>query len=151
MASVKIKINSAGLKSLIENKLSVLHDNEKLFRQPCFDLIDLMTKRIHEDGKDSSGKGIGEYSDRYLQLRVEKFSRKPDKKIIVSLTSQLENDWSVVATKNGYGIGFLNALNLKKARWVEAGQGKKIFSMTKSEKEYVTDSIRDIVKKEIGK
>src|SRR5690606_38168279 len=49
-----------------------------------------------------------------------KYNRSSDTKVIISLTRQLENDWSVIATDKGYGVGFLNKQNLDKARWSEA-------------------------------
>lgn len=62
------------------------------------------------------------------------YHRDSDSKVILSLTRQMENDLSVVATGNGYGIGYLNPDNLKKARWCEETYRKKILSkLTKEE------------------
>jgi hypothetical protein len=54
--------------------------------------------------------------------------RGEDRKVIVSLTRQLENDWAVLGTQTGYGIGFNNPLNRDKARRVEANKKKIIFN-----------------------
>ena len=63
-----------------------------------------------------------------------KYNRTADTKVILSLTRQMENDMSVVATGNGYGIGYLNPDNLKKARWNEETYHKKILTkLTKEE------------------
>lgn len=73
------------------------------------------------------------------------YNRTSETKIIVSLTRQLENDWSVIAVDKGYGIGFKNPFNLQKLRWVEQGQGKKIGDLTPDEQKYATDYINELV------
>lgn len=130
----------------IKGKLAKLGDKEYIPRILSFDLIDLMTKRIHESGQASDGLGIGSYSSDYLKLRQKKYSRSADTKIVVSLTRQLENDWSVIATNSGYGIGFLNQFNFQKARWVEQNKGKVIFNLSASEQQYVNDTVTKLVK-----
>lgn len=145
MASVNIKTNIGEVTKAVREKLLKLSDKEFLLRPISFDVIDLMTKRIHIDGKDAGDQPIGVYSKSYLKLRQEKFSRKSDAKIIVSLTRQLENDWSVIATEKGYGVGFTNLFNLQKARWVEASKAKEIFSLSSSEQEYVSERIGELI------
>jgi hypothetical protein len=130
----------------IKGKLAKLGDKEYIPRTLSFDLIDIMTKRIHIDGKASDESQIGNYSSQYLRLRQAKYSRSADPKIIVSLTRQLENDWSVIATDAGYGIGFLNPLNFQKAGWVEENKGKQIFNLSPSEQQYVNDTVIQLVK-----
>lgn len=130
----------------IRAKLAKLADREYIPRTLSFDLIDLMTRRIHIDGKASDDQAIGNYNKDYLSLRRRKYNRSADPKIIVSLTRQLENDWNVIATDRGYGIGFLNPLNFQKARWVEQNKGKKIFSLSPSEQQYVNDTVTQLTK-----
>jgi hypothetical protein len=65
--------------------------------------------------------------------------------VIVSLTRKLEQDWAVIATQNGYGIGFLNPLSLQKLRWVEAIKDKTISNLSKSEQQYAVDRINELV------
>ena len=77
---------------------------------------------------------------------MRKYNRGADSKIIVSLTRQLENDWSVIATDDGYGIGFLNALNFQKARWVEQNKEKVIFSLSPAEQQHVNEVVAQLVK-----
>lgn len=146
MASIKIKTNIGVVSEAIKRKLQILNDKEYLIRPVCFDVIDLMTKRIHIDGKDAGGSQIGTYNSSYLKLRQEKYSRPGDKKIIVSLTRQLENDWSVIATDKGYGVGFLNANNIQKARWVEQNKKKDIFSLSESEREHAITRLQELVR-----
>jgi ADP-heptose:LPS heptosyltransferase len=104
-----------------------------------------MTERIHQKGEASDNSQIGTYGTNYLKLRQRKYKRDASNKVIVSLTRQLENNWSVIATQNGYGIGFLNPFNLQKARWVEGTKDKTIFTLSKSETQYAVDRINELV------
>lgn len=126
-------------------KLKALSNPELIPRQLAFDTIDLMTRRIHEEGKATDEGQIGTYSSNYLKLRERKYNRKSDTKVIVSLTRQLENDWSVIATNGGYGVGFKNSFNLQKARWVEEGKARQIFSLSPSEIAYARETIAEMV------
>lgn len=146
MAAITFRVNPEGFNNVGKRLLSV-KDREALLRPVAFDVIALMTERIHDQGKAADGSQIGEYSNSYLKLREKKYKRGTDKKIIVSLTRQLENDWSVIATEKGYGIGFKNPLNVQKAGWVEERKGKKIFKLTQEERAQVVLSVKDQVKK----
>lgn len=141
-----IQSNIGEVTGNIEEKIKKLGDKEYIPRTLSFDLIDLMTKRIHIDGVAADGSQIGTYNKDYLSLRRRKYNRSADSKIIVSLTRQLENDWNVIATDDGYGIGFLNPHNFDKARWVEANKSKKIFSLSATEQQYVNDTVDQLVK-----
>lgn len=143
--SITVRSNIKIVSERIKEKLKLLKDREYLLRPVAFDMIDLMTKRIHVDGKDAEEKVIGTYNNRYLELRQKKYSRTSDSKIIVSLTRQLENDCSVIATDKGYGVGFLNAFNIQKARWVEENKGKKIFFLSDSEQQFAIERINELV------
>lgn len=144
MATIRTNIDQ--VTTSLQDKLARLADKEYIPRTMSFDLIDLMTKRIHIDGKASDGSQIGTYNRDYLSLRRRKYNRSADTKIIVSLTRQLENDWNVIATDAGYGIGFLNPLNLQKARWVEQNKSKTIFSLSQDEQQYVNDTVTQLVR-----
>jgi hypothetical protein len=141
-----IKTNIGEVTEAIKAKLAKLGDKEYIPRTLSFDLIDLLTRRIHIDGKAADDSQIGAYNKDYLSLRKRKYNRTAETKIIVSLTRQLENDWNVIATDQGYGIGFLNPFNFQKARWVEAIKGKKIFFLSPSEQQYVNDTVNILVK-----
>lgn len=143
---MKIQTNIGVVSLAIAEKLKVLKDPEYLLRPVAFGLIDKMTQRIHNEGKASDGAEIGQYSNSYLAQRQRSpYNRTADKKVIVSLTRQLENDWSVIATEKGYGIGFKNSFNLQKLRWVEENKGKKIGNLTTDEAKYATDYINELV------
>lgn len=142
---IRIKVNITPIVQLLQQKFDRLKDREYLLRPVAFDVIDLMTQRIHIDGNASDGKPIGVYSIGYMRRR-KKFKRG-DKRlpIIVSLTRQLENDWSVIATERGYAIGFKNPYNFKKARWVEAIKDRIIFNLSAKEEEYALNKINKLV------
>jgi hypothetical protein len=142
---VTITTNIGEVTAELAAKLKALSNPELIPRTLAFDTIDLMTRRIHEEGKATDEGQIGTYSSNYLKLRERKYNRKSDTKVIVSLTRQLENDWSVIATESGYGVGFKNSLNLQKARWVEEGKSKQIFSLSPSEIKYITETIAELV------
>lgn len=144
-----ITTNIGAVTERIRERLARLRDAEYIPRQLAFDTIDLMTNRIHIEGKDANDSAIGDYSKGYLKLRQAKYSRSSDPKIIVSLTRQLENDWSVIATDKGYGVGFLNAFNLQKARWVEQIKDKDIFSLSPSELKKIEEIVQEMTRNAI--
>lgn len=64
------------------------------------------------------------------------YNRTADTTVILSLTRQMENDTSVIDTPEGYGIGYTNPENFKKAMYCEETYSKKILSkLTKEEEE----------------
>lgn len=146
MATIRINTNIAEVSARLKARLQKLKDKDYLLRPVCFDLIELMKVRIHEKGLAANDSPIGTYSNAYLRLRQKKYQRSADTKVIVSLTRQLENDWSVIATQKGYGVGFKNKFNLQKARWVEQGKKANIFSLSKSENKYAVDYLNDLVR-----
>lgn len=148
---ITVKSNIKLVTSKIQKQIELLKNKEYLLRPVAIEVIPLMTERIHQKGQASDGGQIGTYSSGYLKLR-ERGNKKQqipvrgaDAKVIVSLTRKLEQDWAVIATPNGYGIGFLNALSLQKARWVEEGKDKKIFSLSQSEQQYAVDRINELI------
>lgn len=64
------------------------------------------------------------------------YNRDNSTKVILSLTRQMENDLSVIPSGNGYGIGYNNPDNYKKALWADETYKKKILTkLTKEEVE----------------
>ena len=158
MLTIKTNIQVVGSKLL--KKLAILRDPKPLLRPVALDVLSLMTERIHEKGNAADDSPIGSYNSNYLKLRQKKpFNRTDDKKIIVSLTRRLENDWGVIATERGWAIGFLNKqkgtkdhiVSSDKMKFVEEKKNKKIASLSKSEKEYAINKIRKLVKAELDK
>jgi hypothetical protein len=145
VAMITVKSNIKIVAGRIKQQLETLKNKEYLLRPVAIEVIPLMTERIHQKGESSDGGQIGTYSNPYLKLRQSKYKRDASTKVIVSLTRQLENNWSIIATQNGYGIGFTNPFNLQKARWVEGIKGKTIFSLSGSEQQYAVDRINELV------
>ncbi len=101
-------------------------------------------KQGNYKAKKSEAKGdAGVYSDRTIRLNKQTgvftgedkvgknrkvYNRTTDTKVVISLTRQMENDLNIVDSGNGYGIGYLNNDNRKKADYVEATYKKKILT-----------------------
>lgn len=144
-----IKTNIPQFTEAMREKFELLGNKEYLLRPVMFGLVDLMTNRIHNNGLAADGNAIGSYSNGYMRTRA-KAGRQEGKKVVISLTRQLENDWSVKErsvqpTPKGYGIGFLDKHNYDKSQWVEKTYKKPIFSLTESEQAYALDYINDLV------
>lgn len=147
-----------------------LKNPELLIRPVVVDLLTLVKQRIHIDGKDSNDQQIGTYDPGYMKLRTDKlpdkytkgknkglprpkYNRKEDTKIIISLTTKLENDWAVIETSNGkgYGLGFLTETSLNKLRWIEEGKKKKIGELTEKELDFAEKQFQKYVEKVLSK
>jgi hypothetical protein len=139
MATVTVKISEK-----LQSSFELLLNREYLLRPLAIETIPLMKERIHIDGQASDGSQIGSYSNGYMRQR-EKAGRGQSRKIIVALTSQLEQDWSVQPTQNGYGIGFNNVFNAEKMRWVEEQKGKIIANLSSEEKQYINERLQELV------
>jgi hypothetical protein len=145
MAALSIKLDFSKFSQDLEQRVERLKNKDYLLRPVAIETIPLMTRRIHQDGVARDGSQIGTYSSSYLKLRQAKYNRSGDPKVIVALTSQLENDWSVIATDKGYAIGFSNTFNLQKARWVEDIKGKIIFSLSEDEQQFVIERFQEMI------
>jgi len=144
-----INFNIFGINELIQKLDEFYTDN--MLREIASDLKGEIKKRVHVRGEASDGSKIGVYSDGYMNVRTGNFksknivrgknkggkrpayNRKADRKVILSLTRQMENDLSVIKTTNGYGIGFNNSHNYNKAIWNEKRYGKPIWKPSKKE------------------
>ena len=144
MASITVITNLNAVAGRIRSSFELLKNKEYLLRPLAIETIPLMKERIHERGQASDGSQIGEYANSYMRQR-EKAGRGESRKIIVALTSQLEQDWSVQATPKGYGIGFNNSFNTQKMRWVEEQKGKIIANLSPGEKEYINERLQELV------
>ena len=129
----------------LKANFELLQDKEYLLRPLAIETIPNMKERIHIKGNDSGNQQIGTYSLGYMKKRIANKRGESRTPIVVSLTRQLENDWSVVATANGYGIGFTNSHNRDKARWVEKIKKKIIFNLSSDEKQYIRERIQELV------
>jgi hypothetical protein len=142
---ITVKSNIKLVTGRIKQQLEQLKNKEYLLRPVAIEVIPLMTERIHQKGEASDNSQIGTYSSGYLKLRQKKYKRDASTMVIASLTRKLEQDWAVIATQNGYGIGFLNPLSLQKLRWVEGTKSKTIANLSKSEQQYAVDRINELI------
>lgn len=128
----------------LNNRDGVLRD--KLLRTLATTIGAEVKYRIHTDGKKSDGTLIkdGGYSTPYLKYRQKKpFNRTSDIKVILSLTRQMENDWSIIAgdpikTNDGYGLGFKNTAIYRKS------DGGKLTKKQLANEEFKKTGIRTI-------
>lgn len=118
---------------------------DTMLRQVASDTVAKVTYRIHTQGLKSDGTAIGEYKPKYLRLRETKYNRTGDKKVILSLTGQMENDFGIVSAKaNQYGLGFKNQLNADKAGWMEEKYGS-IYDLTNEELDHANLVANDFI------
>lgn len=68
-----------------------------------------------------------------------RYNRTSNTTVVASLTRQMENDFSVLPTDAGYGLGYNNPENRLKAGYVENTYKKKIFGLTTDEKQLAVD------------
>jgi hypothetical protein len=90
-------------------------------------------KEAGEAGLFSKGKKKGMSRPIYNRK-----SGNNDTKVILSLTSQMENDMDAthpIPIQDGYGIGYSNEFNYNKAIWNEKRYKKPIWNLTKEEKD----------------
>jgi hypothetical protein len=76
------------------------------------------------------------------------YNRQNDKKVILSLTRQMENDMRAtepIKIEGGYGIGYANEDNYNKAVWNEKRYGKKIWDLTAEEVQKVESIVKERV------
>lgn len=115
------------------------------------------TGNFGNSARVSRGKNKGAVKDAGLFTRGDKkgqsrpkYNRTADTKVVISLTRQMENDFSVIATEKGYGLGYKNIENAKKVGYVETTYNRKIFGLTASEKEKVKKVAREFVKQKLS-
>lgn len=158
---IKITTN---IKSVAERLLKKLYaistepNLDAMEREIAISTAGTMRARIHEQGKDTASTQIGTYSPAYIKRRVKKYNRTADPKVILSLTHQMENDFTLGVnnpepekTQTGYGIGFKNSINFKKSQWNEERYKKKIFGLTQQEKTNVRIIAEDFINRQIQK
>jgi hypothetical protein len=152
---IKIKSNISGVMRNVSSHMDALANTQDMLRYVATNMIPEIRHRIHVEGKATDGNQIGTYSPGYLKLRTEGYksetitrgkgkgnprtvqslNRESDSKVIISATRQLENDYAVIPTARGYGIGFKNPENAKKAEYCEETYNKPIFPMTSGEQQ----------------
>jgi len=98
------------------------------------------TGTFKSNGVKSKGKNKGETKPTGVFTKGKNkgqprpnYNRTNDTKVVISLTRQMENDFVVIPTENGYGLGYNNPDNRNKAAYVEATYNKVIFALTPDE------------------
>lgn len=138
LREMKDRIHIKGLAS-DGNKIGTYSKGYMVVRTGTFKNADQFKKGV----KKGSYKNAGRFTDQTIRLDKKtgvftgeekvgtprpKYNRTADTTVIVSLTSQLENNYVVTETPTGYGIGFTNPLNMQKAQWVEETYNKPILT-----------------------
>lgn len=164
---IKIRTNISGVMRNISSHLEALANTQDMLRYVAVNMTGEVRHRIHKEGKASDGNLIGDYSHGYLSLRTEgyksetitrgkdkgktrpviSFNRESDFKVVLSLTRQMENDLAAIPTAKGYGIGFNNPENKKKADYCEETYKKKIYPLTSDEQQKSIALAVDYIKK----
>ncbi len=98
--------------------------------------------RIFEQGRNSSGAGIGFYkSDPYRKKRIAKGREVGF--VNLSMTEQMKRDYQ--PSKEGIvGFGFSNQHNLDKANWNEDRYGD-VFELTTEEEEMYLETLSNLL------
>lgn len=110
------------------------------------------TGNFGNSSRVSRGKNKGTPKDAGLITRGPskgqprpRYNRSGDTTIVVSLTRQLENNWSVLETTQGYGIGFTNPWNAEKLGFVEVNKRKVISNLSEKEMNFAVERINELV------
>lgn len=147
---INVSSNAKVVFDQLQGRLNdILKNKEEIMLPVVQNVAGEMKVRIHTDGKDANGSQIGTYSKGYMKYGRPKFNRTSDTKVIASLTRAMENDFKVISTSKGYGIGFSNIDNYAKTFFVEATYKKKIWELTHQELQLAL-TIGDRIKKHIA-
>ncbi len=110
---IKISSNIGAVAASLTTKLKEFQGSikDKVLRTVAVDELAKVKVRIHQDGKNADDAQIGEYSSAYLKYRQKKpFNNTASSTIIFSLTRKMQNDFTVLPTEKGYGLGWLSTL-----------------------------------------
>lgn len=153
---MQIVSNAQQVFSSIEKQIKSYQDpngiiHDKLIRAVAAGAAGELRRRVHVEGKKTDGNAIGTYEGKYLKLRQKKYNRTSDTKMIFSLTRQMENDLGLCANdpiklNDGYGIGFKNPLNAKKAEGLQFGNKTLkgfgvVYKLSNEEKKLIKESV----------
>ena len=116
-------------------RLQKLKDVDYVAGGAAVSVLALQVRRIFDEGLDADGADIGRYSDAYMQERIERYKRGDSRRVILTATAQMRNDYSYIRGSNFVGFGFKNPENAKKADDNEKRYKKSIFALSKKETE----------------
>lgn len=150
MAAI-VNVDMSNFLSGMDSLVAGLADTNISVRPIAVEMVGIMHKRIHTDGKDSAGNQIGTYSPGYLKMRQRKpYNHNADSRIIAVLTRKLSNSWTAFPTPRGWAVGFVDdsaadgVTSLKKLQYLEQMKGKKILELTDDELQYTNERIIEI-------
>tara|TARA_R110000868_G_scaffold25994_3_gene100718 strand:+ start:7567 stop:8076 length:510 start_codon:yes stop_codon:yes gene_type:complete len=168
---MNIVSNAPQIFSLIEKKVKAYQDpngiiHDKLIRSVAAGAAGELRRRVHVEGKKTDGNKIGTYEKKYLKLRQKPpYKRSADSTIVFSLSRQMENDLFLKAEvqaanpldvpiklSDGYGIGFKNVLNAKKADGLQFGNKTLkgfgvVYRLSNQEKALIKESVAIMLQK----
>lgn len=117
--TITVDTNYDQIRAEVNETLQQLIDNQEPFLLAiASSVLATVAYRVHTKGKRANGTDLGTYSSKYMKER-ERNNRTDERKVVASLTRQMENDFSVVAEGSSVGLGFKNVENFKKAGYVE--------------------------------
>ena len=126
--------------------MASLTDTDSLLRTISEAMLGETKFRIHNEGLRATGNGIGQYNDRYLKLRVNKYNRTSDRDIVFSLTGAMENNYKVIAISDTeYGLGFDNPDDADKSVWLAERFGNDIWALSEKELNDVNTIVQEFV------
>jgi len=134
------------LQPIIKQTQRLIREQDKLLRTVAVTMQAVTSERIFNQGKDMNNAQIGSYSDSYIKQRVKK-GLGSNRKVVVTFTGQLQNDWSVVQDGSVVGLGFKNSVNADKAKFVEETYNKIIFEHTIQETKQVNELYGKLVER----
>ncbi len=102
------------------SKLATKASVDSLLREIAQNMLRETSQRIYEQGRNAKGGQIGTYSPKYMKTRL-KNNRGSSTRVIFSLSTQMEKDYKIIPVQGGYGLGFSNPLNVKKADGLQYG------------------------------
>ncbi len=143
--------NFVEVSNRIKSKLAGLQRGgeyeDKLLRSVTNAMVSEVGNRIHQKGLNGNGAEIGTYKPSYMRVRESaKYNRDSSTKVILSLTKQMELDFTAINEGGKYGLGFKNEHNFEKATWMEE-KYKNVYKLTPEENQQVTDITVDFIKK----
>lgn len=168
---ITISSNIGQVASRLTTKLKEFQGSikDKVLRTVASDQLALVRVRIHQDGKNSEDTPIGTYSSAYLKYRQGKpFNNTSSEKIVLSLTRYLQNNFVVVPTEKGYGLGWIqNEREAPKKKTNRKSKGRKkppptnielaeildekynVYKLTKEERQAITPTAERAVTEEL--
>lgn len=118
--------------------------------------LKLRTGDYGNAAKFSRGKNTGKRKDAGAVTKGDnagasrpRYNRSNESKVVLSLTRQMESDYAVVATDDGWGIGFNNTHNADKARWNDKRYGPTIYELSKEEMNYAAERAAALLAQEL--